>query len=276
MDRPAALLSDAYDHDMIKFARRTFAAPLVDAPSENWQISDAQLQTHLAHLCQHRLFPEGATCHHVPRHIATPCGKEVDPDGQHAWQCNRGGVIARHNLLAKAWRDLCIQAGWDAHVEQEVLLPTPDMQVKRADVLVIKPDATQVILDVRTLALTNPPERAIAAAVRQKQGQYHCNPQNQIGAADFKPLIHCIQGPWGWDAVKLGMELQRPIAERLQHSLGTSWGSCCYRARQVIRQTITGVELATRQRVLDAVRGVQCGHRWLWMTSQAERPAPSS
>ena len=67
-----ALASAEYDHDMVKFARRTFAAPLVDTPSENWQLTDAQLQTHLAHLCQHPLFPEDATCHHVPRHLAAP------------------------------------------------------------------------------------------------------------------------------------------------------------------------------------------------------------
>ena len=109
--------------------------------------------------------------------------------------------MARHNLLAKAWRELCLQAGWDAHVEQKILLPTPEKQVKRADVLVIKPDATQMILDVRTIAQQTPPERAIAAAVRQKQGQHHCSQQNQAGAPDLRPLIHCIQGPWGWDGI---------------------------------------------------------------------------
>ena len=138
MQTPA---SAQYDAEMERCARRTFAAPVLDPPIEHWDISDAQMQTHFTHLCQRPLFHHGAACHHVPRHLATPCRKEADSDGHRAWQCNRAGIRARHNTLARAWRDVCLKAGWDAHVEQEILLPTQDMQVKRADVLITKSDA---------------------------------------------------------------------------------------------------------------------------------------
>ena len=172
---------------MERCARRTFAAQVLDPPSEHWDLTDAQMQTHFAYLCQRPLFQHGATCHHVPRHLATPCGKDVDSAGHSAWQCNRAGIMARRNVLARAWRGVCLKAGWDAHVEQEVLLPTPELQVKRADVLVTKTDASQLILDVRTVAAQNPPEPVFVAAVKAKQREYVSTETNRVGPSETRP-----------------------------------------------------------------------------------------
>ena len=146
-------------------------------------------------------------------------------------------------------------------MEQRILLPTQEMQVKRADVLVTKSDVSELILDVQTAAVQNPPERVFMAAVRAKQKEYVSTETNKVGDATLVPLVHTVHGPWGWDAVSLASQLYRPIAERLQHSLGISWGSCYHKARVLVRHTIVSVEMATKQRVLDNVRGVHHGQR---------------
>ena len=140
---------------------------------------------------------------------------------RHAWKCCKSHTIGRHNRFVHAWTQLCRQAGWSCHAEQEVHVLTQDddqpIQAKRADLIAHDTEGRRIIGDVRTAAAVAPSVLELLSLEKHKQADY-ANVGWGDGHETFVPLIHPLLGPLGPKACTLLLTVAEPNGDQVAPS----------------------------------------------------------
>ena len=181
---------EGYGSSQLAIAEAVWAAILDQLPSPTTVVQDLQLQYHTRILLDIPLVAQDVRCHYVRSNASSTCGTLLDTRLHHSWACCKAVTQRRHQRIARVWRDLMQQAGWTAHVEQEVMLHMANQPImKRADIVGTSPEGMRFVTDVRSMASYGPTIQEYLAAEKGKARDYLVGKSQEWCNSEFRALI---------------------------------------------------------------------------------------